>query len=331
MLARHSLEFLLLVLGTFLFLGVYLTYPRTSGISVEPPTLSREKVLRLLKSPAPTPLPTEQQAIRTTFVILPRPGAELQMVSLLQSIERYYPFEADINILCEVPIAQPHRFTRLVKSRYVFFVNVKQHFHLDSYPPKTSCMQQHLGYHYMCRFMAGPVYWLPELARYKYMIRMDAHSVFTRMVDKDFEKVMEEHQAIYSWTIEEGTPHVCRVGFEPLLREINHKENWTRRASFAENYKFDGRGKHVNDAVFNCNFEVVNLHYFGRSPQYRKFYQYMEDSGLFWTTRLGDHEVKTAYLEQYVEKEKLLCFNNLPYRHYGESTLFSHNTVVEFS
>ena len=66
--------------------------------------------------------------------------------------------------------------------------------------------------------------------------------------------------------------------------------------------------------VFNCNFEVVSLARF-RSPHYRAFWAHVNDAGLFWATRLGDHQVKTLYVETFEPEEHVVCYGNLPYGH----------------
>jgi hypothetical protein len=66
--------------------------------------------------------------------------------------------------------------------------------------------------------------------------------------------------------------------------------------------------------VFNCNFEVVSLARF-RSPHYRAFWAHVNGAGLFWSTRLGDHQVKTLYVETFEPEDNVVCYGNLPYGH----------------
>ena len=80
-----------------------------------------------------------------------------------------------------------------------------------------------------------------------------------------------------------------------------------------------GNGQLINTekqdvAIFNCNFEVVSLVRF-RDSHYRTFWALVDAAGLFFSTRFGDHELKTVYLETFEPAENVVCFENLPYSH----------------
>ena len=189
---------------------------------------------------------------------------------------------------------------------------------------QTSCFSHppHLedGYRLMCRFLSGPVYWLPEFDSYDQILRFDADSRFTGLVSSSLE--LESHQ-VYAYTLLSHDPLECQLGILDLLREVYSTSSvlrWGKNVYSApwvrlvrrDNSWFTAGNPDVT--VFNCNFEVASLSLF-RSNHFRKFWAHIDQSGLFFSTRLGDHELKTVYLETFQPEESVVCYSNLPYSH----------------
>ena len=195
------------------------------------------------------------------------------------------------------------------------FVDVHLHFMgtLDrkSRPAHGPSCAYDLGYRLMCRFMAGPVYWLPELDAYEQMVRLDDDSRFTRPISTTLELQGSE---MYAYALVNHDHEDCQTGWAELVRAAYEGSSEVLRfgplvyaAPWVHN---DG------NLVYNCNFEVAALARF-RTARYRAFWSRIDAADLFLTTRLGDHQVKTVFLETFEPAESAVCYHGLPYTHHG--------------
>ena len=202
-----------------------------------------------------------------------------------------------------------------------------------------------IGYRLMCRFMSGPVYWLREFDKYDQLLRFDTDSHFTSPITESL--MLHGHES-YAYALKQKDalqyvsfmhadrqtdtllcnnffffffcnrpppppPHdfcSCQIGFTDLVHSIYEKTGDFLR--FGENA---WAAPWVRLSwVFNCNFEVVSLRHF-RSIHYRTFWDHINSAGLFWSTRLGDHQVKTIYVETFLREDSVVCYADLPYSH----------------
>jgi hypothetical protein len=239
---------------------------------------------------------------------------------MLLSIDRYYPFKGDLVILHEGEV-----FTSLVKRilqqstrRTIKFVNVEPHFRHNNERQKTCQTWGSLGYRLMCRLMSGPVYWLPELAQYDYLIRMDDDSTFTAPIQVNLVQELIRHHAVYAYAVDSNDIAECHTGAEDFLRRYKFGPERSRLPIGPNHFKFrnenlDWYSENELD-VMNCNFEVLDLAYF-RHPHYKQYWEAVNKANLFIASRLGDHQVKTMYLSLLEPPDRILCFADLPYEH----------------
>lgn len=172
-----------------------------------------------------------------------------------------------------------------------------------------------IGYRLMCRFMSGPVYWLPELDGYDQFIRLDEDSRFT--ADWDVSLELEATETYAFAMVNDDFPQ-CEIGFEEFVRK--HYEGAPEVVRFGPLVYASPWVHNSRNFIYNCNFEVVRLSRF-RSAHYRAWWTLIDESGLFMTTRLGDHQVKTVYLETFEPAENIVCYSSLPYWHaYDQSS-----------
>ena len=243
--------------------------------------------------------------------------------TFIKSLDKYYPFQADIMALHEGMSELQLAMLQRVTHRRVIFVNVKEWFTATEVQKSITFLDtcnHGMGYRLMCRFASGPIYWLEELKAYDYIIRMDDDSRFTKNVTQDLVKIAEDLDAIYGYAVVGLDVFSCYSGAGPWLerwvKTTNHSALGRPLIPFRPNKKFHSKGylRYMSPFIYNSNFEIVKLDYF-RHQHYRTFWKSLDESDLFISIRLGDHEVKTIYLSLFLPEHSLVCFSNLPYSH----------------
>jgi hypothetical protein len=236
-------------------------------------------------------------------------------------VQNYVGFPYDFFVLYETMTQAITNLNTIVPNAH--FVDVSSHFQPElSLGIKATSCDSHIGYKLMCRFMSGPVYWLPELASYEQTVRIDDDSGFTSPIIRSIELQGNE---TYGYTLIQGDSPYCQIGFPEFLQlhysnspdvvrwgPVGYASPWVRNPSFT---------------VYNCNFEVASLALF-RSTHYRDFWARLERSRLFFLTRLGDHEVKTMYVETFEIAENVVCYDGLPYTHPGDGGAHCHGGIA---
>ena len=167
------------------------------------------------------------------------------------------------------------------------------------------------GYRLMCRFMSGPVYWLPELDAYDQVLRIDQDSLFTAPITHSLALQGNE---TYAYARLQTDDAECQLGFPELVRR--QYEGAPEVLRFGSNAWSAPWERTLG--IYNCNFEVASLLRF-RSQHYRAFWEAVDEEGLFYSTRLGDHEVKTVYVETFEPEAHVVCYADLPYSHPGDA------------
>jgi hypothetical protein len=234
----------------------------------------------------------------------------------------------DVMILHEGLTVMQRLTIESLTARKIIFVDVTSYFtprrEWEDIRKKTGCAQNFgMGYKLMCRFWSGPVYWLKELEPYRYLIRLDDDSRLTKIVPTDFIDVMHLHNATYGYILEELDSPDCMVGATAFMTDFTQNHPLPQMRHSALKYDADGE---VTRMVYNCNFEVVDLEMV-RSAHYRTYFDALERSGLFFTTRLGDHQAKTMYVETYQVSSQLICFRDVAYHHPGMVATCKENVV----
>ena len=258
------------------------------------------------------------------FLLAPEKESLIGLLAMIRSFDRFYPFEVDVVLLMETVSERVEVLFQRITRRRIVFVDISEEFTPRSpYKDitwKSCAFDIRVGYRYMIRFMSGPLYWLPQLDNYTYALRMDDDSLFTAPIHTQLTLELEKMNSAYAYAVDSTERPDCYYGFEAFI------QNWIKEDKDGKkplpilptNKKFMNDQYHMHNFLFNCNFEIVRLDYF-RHPHYRKYWKHLDDSGLFFSTRLGDHEVKTAYLDLYEAPDKIICFANLPYFHSNPS------------
>ena len=226
--------------------------------------------------------------------------------SVKQFIAQYTGSEYDLFILHEgLPEDQMQAFSALTN---VTFVDISAHFDsslllaANGKRTASSCLSR-IGYRLMCRFMSGPVFWLPEFDSYEQLLRFDDDSRFTGPINRSLSLRNKETYAFAVFSVDSDE---CQVGFPELvsatyntsLDVVRFGPNaWT--SPWRRNRDSAGRNK-----IFYNNFEVNSLARL-RSQHYRTFWATINEAGLFMSTRLGDAQVKTLTLKPLSPKRML--------------------------
>jgi hypothetical protein len=245
--------------------------------------------------------------------------------SLLLQLDRYYPYPVDIMILHENLSTTDKEIFTSFTLRNIIWVDVSQYFitsKSETQIPWNYCARNtRMGYRKMCQLMSSQLYWMPELDSYQYIIRFDDDSEILGNIPFNFFDMMDQYQLNYAYALEIRDNPECQTGFIDTIHhyvERNHiKPVRFGPVSFYPSTNLDNIGGDTWNAtsrVFNCNFEVVRLDTF-RSQAYRNYMAEIESSQLIFTTRLGDHAIKTVYLELFIEENKIACLTNFPYGH----------------
>lgn len=248
---------------------------------------------------------------------------------MIKSLDRNYPHEAALVGLHEgVKESELAKLQLESTRRKIKWVNIAVFFNRMAWgdEPMRSCGHS-LGYRLMCRLMSGPVYWLDVFKPYRYVIRMDDDSAFFKVVKNE---IRLDQNATYGYTLEDWDRSTCQNGFINKLRHFTYNKHTAINGSgmplsfvpsafgkfgFSRPWKRrEAESDMLGPAVYNSNFEIVDLNIF-RSEHYRVYWEFIESSNLFFLTRLGDHEVKTVYLNLYEKENNIICFKDLPYSH----------------
>ena len=162
---------------------------------------------------------------------------------------------------------------------------------------------QGLGYRMMCQFWGQAVYHHPALQRYKYILRMDDDSYFTRPVKDDFFKIMENNKLDYayrSWFTETDLITNLWNLTEDFLRiHKDHPETLINKAPFSlvKDGKYNGR------AFFN-NFFVTRLDFWKNALSQSYLKHVVENHGFFKYYQ-GDANVQTFALALAIHPERI--------------------------
>lgn len=138
-----------------------------------------------------------------------------------------------------------------------------------------------LGYRHMCRFFAGEVFKRPELAEFDYVIRLDTDSFILGPLLYPIEQMVKAN-AVYGYRLVNEDHESCYRGFYNTVSNFCYTHG-VRMIPVTEG------------TVFYTNFEVYKMERF-RVGVYQDFYNYLDRTGGFFTSRWGDHIVRYTFV-----------------------------------
>jgi hypothetical protein len=165
------------------------------------------------------------------------------------------------------------------------------------------------GYRHMCRWHALALFQHPALTPYRYIMRLDADSYFLQPWKRDPFRLAEAKDIIYGTLL--WFPEHEYVFGDIYERFIHVYLNGTPvgHALQAVLPVYDTITHDRVARVFFNNFEVMQVAHF-RSSQYRAYTQFIESTGLIYSTRLGDAVIRTIYVLQFVPPNRVFSFRD---------------------
>ena len=182
-----------------------------------------------------------------------------------------------------------------------------------------------VGYRHMCRFFSGTIFNHPALAAYEWYWRLDTDSFLRGRIRYDVFKFMEAKDLWYGYIV--------------MLKEDPEvvKGLWSATNEYirGENIQVKGMGRitdHIgewNQLYYYNNFEISKLS-FGRSPEYQKFFFYLDQLRGIYMHRWGDAPIRTFAVSMFVPDDKIHQFSDISYSHAGYYTHWQYRFLDRF-
>lgn len=169
------------------------------------------------------------------------------------------------------------------------------------------------SYRFMCRYFSGFLHDHPLLLKYDYYWRVEPGVKFTCNIPADPFKLMVQEKKKY--------------GFVITFREVSKTipSLWRTTADFVNSHYdlinpdnfidfFEDGNKKFNKCHFWSNFEIASFDFF-RSPQYRAWFDYLDQRGGFFYERWGDAPVHTLAAGMFLSTKEIYYFTDIGYHH----------------
>jgi hypothetical protein len=160
-----------------------------------------------------------------------------------------------------------------------------------------------LGYRHMCRFFSGDFYKIDILKKYNYYLRLDTDSYINTSLNYDIFEWAEMNECYYGYihpAVQKDNPKVI----ENLWNYVNLK--------YPNNIP--------EGLMFYTNFELGKMSWFLES-EYLDFFEYLDESGGFYTKRWGDAPVKFLGVNLLMDSKNIVPVKGFEYQHGGVYTV----------
>uniref|UniRef100_A0A7S2NXI6 DUF4185 domain-containing protein n=1 Tax=Zooxanthella nutricula TaxID=1333877 RepID=A0A7S2NXI6_9DINO len=249
---------------------------------------------------------------KAAIYVLADGGRLGRLVEMLQSLDRHFNnrFHYPVVVFEEnlLPV-QKARLSAATRSPLTF---VPAGFGLPAFiderqvPNQTGCLPERgMGYRHMCRFQAGIVNRrLAELG-YEWHWRMDDDSLLTGEVPYDVFGYMASAGKLYGYVSTVRDDDACIVDLWDTAKEYAQRLRLSSENFF---------GEWPRGAVYYNNFEVSHSSVF-TSPQYRAYFDHIDQNGGIYMRRWGDAPIKSIAVSMFVSADRIHRFGDLGYRH----------------
>lgn len=275
----------------------------------------------------------EESRENACFVILIRNQELADWLITMQELEDRFnnKFNYPYVFLNDVPFTDSfmENVRSLTDSKVEFGIIPKEHWSVPSFIDQEKALKSRekmandgiiyggsLPYRHMCRFESGFFFRHNLTMKYDYYWRVEPGVSFSCDINYDPFKYMRENNKLYSFTItihefEQTIPSLWNTVTNyldlPGIRESLPKDN-------AMGFVSDDKGATYNGCHFWSNFEIASFDLW-RSPDYIKFFNYLDQSGGFFYERWGDAPVHSIFASLFLPKEKIHFFDNIGYYH----------------
>ncbi|OAD67299.1 glycosyltransferase family 15 protein, partial [Phycomyces blakesleeanus NRRL 1555(-)] len=171
------------------------------------------------------------------------------------------------------------------------------------------------SYHHMCRYQSGFFFNHPLLDNYDWYWRVEPGVKFFCDITYDPFLYMQKNNKQYGFVVtltelKETIPTLWKTVREyAYSRRINITSNPQLLFPFFEDEQGD-----YNLCHFWSNFEIASLNLW-RSPAYRDFFNYLDQTGKFFYERWGDAPVHSIAAGLFLETDQVHYFEDIGYQH----------------
>ncbi|CAO3588810.1 unnamed protein product [Absidia cylindrospora] len=164
------------------------------------------------------------------------------------------------------------------------------------------------SYHHMCRFQSGFFFDHPLLENYDWYWRVEPGVTFFCDITYDPFLYMQKYNKLYGFVVTlKEMPATIPTLWNTVLEYAKSRHIDTTmkgRSLFPFFRDQNGHGDAYNYCHFWSNFEIASLNLW-RSPAYRDFFNYLDQTGNFFYERWGDAPGK-KYIYRVVNKKGIL-------------------------
>lgn len=170
------------------------------------------------------------------------------------------------------------------------------------------------SYRHMCRFQSGFFWQQGALDKYDWYWRVEPGIKLHCNINYDVFQWMQDNEKAYGFTI---TIHEYGRTIATLWDTVRNW--WWKNPQYIAknnllNFISDDEGEQYNLCHFWSNFEIANLNLW-RSPAYRDYFKYLDDTGSFFYERWGDAPVHSIAASLFLPKDTIHYFSDIGYFH----------------
>ncbi|CAO3600024.1 unnamed protein product [Absidia cylindrospora] len=174
------------------------------------------------------------------------------------------------------------------------------------------------SYHHMCRFQSGFFFDHPLLEHYDWYWRVEPGVKFFCDITYDPFLYMQKYNKLYGFVVTlKEMPATIPTLWKTVLEYAQSRRIDTTmkgRSLFPFFRDQDGLGSEYNYCHFWSNFEIASLNLW-RSPAYRDFFNYLDQTGNFFYERWGDAPVHSLGAGLLLETDQIHYFEDIGYQH----------------
>ncbi|KAG0182605.1 hypothetical protein DFQ29_003158 [Apophysomyces sp. BC1021] len=171
------------------------------------------------------------------------------------------------------------------------------------------------SYHHMCRYQSGFFFRHPYLDEYDWYWRIEPGVEFFCDITYDPFVFMEKHKKKYGFVITlQELPETIPTLWQTVLEYAQ-----SRRINLTEDHLLFPYFQSAKDGSYNMchfwsNFEIGSLSLW-RSPSYRDFFDYLDQTGKFFYERWGDAPVHSLAAGLFLKTDEIHYFEDFGYQH----------------
>ncbi|VVT52963.1 uncharacterized protein SAPINGB_P003335 [Magnusiomyces paraingens] len=170
------------------------------------------------------------------------------------------------------------------------------------------------SYRHMCRYESGFFWRHPILDQFKYYWRIEPDVTFYCDIPYDVFQFMTDNKYAYGFTTSlHEYPATIKTLWNTTREFIGKHPEYLAKNNMLEFVSWDF-GENYNYCHFWSNFEIGDMD-FWRSEAYRKYFEYLDNSGGFFYERWGDAPVHSIAAALFLNKSQIHHFDDIGYKH----------------